>query len=145
MINKEIWFSQCDLLDDRGIGRMQTQKWVNLGLLLGSTAVFLFLGKLLGAIWDMVRLPAFALLSIESYYLLSFLVALGVGIAVRRNVQANGFLNDVVVELSRVTWPQRKETVASAGVVIVLVGIAALLLFLIDSLWGTMIRGLMAL
>lgn len=124
---------------------MQTQKWVNLGLLLGSLLVFLLLGKLTVAVWDMARLPLMEDWVVEPPYLLSFVIAAGLGIWTRRNERANGFFNEVALELSRVTWPGRKETVASAGVVIVLIGIASVILFLIDSLWGTMIQGIMTL
>lgn len=122
---------------------MQTQKWVNLSLLLGSAIVFLFLSKLTIAVWDLSRLPILEEWPVEPPYLIGFGIAVGVGLWVRRNDRANNFLNEVALELSRVTWPARKETVASAGVVVVLIGIAALILFLIDTLWGTMIRGVL--
>ncbi len=45
---------------------------------------------------------------------------------------------EVIVELSKVTWPTRKETVVSTGVIVVMVAIAAVLMFGIDALWGTL-------
>ena len=122
---------------------MQTQKWVNLGLLLSGGIIFLFLSKLTIAVWDLTRLPISEEWPVEPPYLIGFAVAAGIAFWVRRNDRANNFLNEVGLELSRVTWPGRKETVASAGVVVVLIGIAALILFLIDTLWGTMIRGVL--
>ncbi len=124
---------------------MQTQKWVNLGLLFGSAAVFLFVSKLAEFAWDLSRLPVPADWPVEPVYLIGFALAVVAGLVVRRHEVANTFLNEVVLELSRVTWPTRKETVASAGVVVVMIAIASLVLFLIDSLWGTMIRGLLEL
>jgi preprotein translocase subunit SecE len=44
------------------------------------------------------------------------------------------FLREVKIELKKVTWPSRKETVASTAVVIVLVVIVASFLGLVD--WG---------
>jgi preprotein translocase subunit SecE len=44
------------------------------------------------------------------------------------------FLKDARRELTRVTWPTRKETVQSTGVLLILVCISALYLFLVDSL-----------
>ncbi len=120
---------------------MQTQKWVNLGLLIGTFAAFLFVNKLTGFIWDLARLPVPAEWPIEPVYILSFAISAGAGLATRQSPRANGFLNEVTLELSKVTWPNRKETIASAGVVIVLLGICALILFLIDNLWGIAIRG----
>ncbi len=124
---------------------MQTQKWVNLGLLLATASIYLFLSKLTGTLWDMAHLPVPRSFPVEPYYVLSFVISAAGGFCARKNSRANSFLNEVVLELSRVSWPNQKETVASAGVVIVLVAIASLLLFLIDTIWGTMIRGLMAL
>ena len=124
---------------------METQKWVNLGLLVGAVVAFLFFSRLIAAVWDLTRLPVPQEWPVEPAYLISFAVAAGAGFWVRRHERANKFLNEVALELSKVTWPQRKETVASAGVVIILVGIASLILFVIDSLWGTMIRGVLSL
>jgi preprotein translocase subunit SecE len=124
---------------------MQTQKWVNLSLLISVAVVFLFVSRLVAAVWDIAHLPLLEEWPVPPVYLIGFGIAAGIGFWVRKDGKANNFLNEVVLELSRVTWPNRKETVASAGVVVVLIGIAALILFLIDSLWGTMIRGLLAL
>lgn len=124
---------------------MQTQKWVNLGLLFGSAALFLFVSKLAGVLWDMARLPILAEWPVEPVYLIGFAASVAAGVLTRKHAVANTFFNEVVLELSRVTWPTRKETVASAGVVVLLVAIAAALLFLIDSLWGVTIRGLLEL
>ncbi len=123
---------------------MQSQKWVNLGLLFGSLAAFLFLNQLVTALWDLFRLPVSTDWAVEPSHLISAALAAGAGLIARRHRRSNVFLNEVALELSKVTWPQRKETVASAGVVIVLVGIAAVILFVMDSLWGTMIRGALA-
>jgi preprotein translocase subunit SecE len=123
---------------------MQTQKWVNLGLLFSSAALFIFVSRLVGMGWDLARLPIPAEWPVEPVYLIGFVAAVAVGVMTRRNEAANTFFNEVVLELSRVTWPTRKETVASAGVVVVLIAICAVILFLIDSLWGTMIRGILA-
>ena len=124
---------------------MQTQKWVNLGLLVVSAILFFFFSQLVGAIWDVSRLPMPEEWPVQPPYMVSFVLAGMTGIFVRRHLVANSFLNDVVLELSRVTWPQRKETVASAGVVAVLIAIAALLMLVIDTIWGTVIRGVVAL
>jgi preprotein translocase subunit SecE len=45
-----------------------------------------------------------------------------------------GFLRDARRELTRVTWPTRKETITSTGVLLALVAIAALYLFVVDNI-----------
>lgn len=124
---------------------MQTQKWVNLAILLGSLALFVFLGKMLGVIWDLGRLPLLEDWPVPPAYAVALVLTASASFWARKNEKANSFLNEVALELSRVTWPGRKETVASAGVVVVLVAVASLILFLVDTLWGTVIRGILSL
>lgn len=124
---------------------MQTQKWVNSALLIGAGAFYLFAYQLVAALWDVGRLPVPEDWPVEPSHLIGFAMAAGVALWARSSAAANGFFNEVVLELSKVTWPNRKESVGSAGVVIVLVGIAALLLFVIDSIWGMTIKGILSL
>src|SRR5262249_36313256 len=121
----------------------KTQKWVNLGLLVAVALVFLFLEQLFSVLWGFARLPVNENWPIEPAQMLAFAVSAGLGVGVRRYRRTNVFLNEVAAELSKVTWPERKEAVSSAGVVIVLISIAALILFLIDSLWRFAIQGML--
>lgn len=50
------------------------------------------------------------------------------------------FLQEVRAELRKVHWPSRKETYAATGVVLVIVGIVALYLGLIDALLAQIVR-----
>lgn len=50
------------------------------------------------------------------------------------------FLREVRVELKKVTWPSRKETIASTSVVLVTVFIVALYLGLVDLGLSRLIR-----
>lgn len=54
--------------------------------------------------------------------------------------KATQFLREVKVELKKVTWPSRKETLASTGVVIVLVVIISAFLGLVDMGLSSLIR-----
>ncbi len=121
-----------------------TQKIVNLGLIFAGAAVFLFLEKLTGAIWSLVRLPRMVDWIATPQAIIAFAIAAGAALIVRRNQKSNQFLNEAVTELSKVTWPPNKETVVSTGISCVLVAICALILFAFDSLWGTITRGLFA-
>lgn len=119
-----------------------TQKIVNLGLLLSAICVFLFLANLTQTVWSLVGLPRHADWLVSPAQLFSFTVVLFAGSYARRSAASNLFLNEVVQELSKVTWPTRKETVMSTGVACVLVVICSLVLLMFDSLWGTILRGL---
>jgi preprotein translocase subunit SecE len=122
---------------------MQTQRWVNLGLLLGSAVVFYVVAQVLGLVWDWLRLPLMGDLPVGPDVAISFAIAAIAGVLVRRNDKVNTFLNEVTVELMKVTWPQRNETLASTGVVVVMTIIAALVLLLFDTIWGTISQGVM--
>jgi len=122
----------------------ETQKWVNLGLLIAALALFVFLHQLASAVWDVARLPI-PDWPFEPSQLIALGVAAGVTLWARRSEKVNGFFNEVAMELTKVTWPNRKETISSAGVVIVLVAVAAVILFLIDSVWRETIRGVLSL
>jgi preprotein translocase subunit SecE len=47
-------------------------------------------------------------------------------------VKTRQFLQEVIMELKRVTWPSRKETIASTAVVIILVLIISFFLGMVD-------------
>jgi preprotein translocase subunit SecE len=50
------------------------------------------------------------------------------------------FLREVRTELKKVTWPPKKETVASTSVVIIVVFFIAMFLFLVDQCLSFLIR-----
>ncbi|MGD8353745.1 MAG: preprotein translocase subunit SecE [Pseudomonadota bacterium] len=52
------------------------------------------------------------------------------------------FLTDVRVELKKVTWPSRQDTVSSTGVVLVVVFIVSFYLGIIDILLSKMVTSL---
>ena len=51
---------------------------------------------------------------------------------------ATEFVQQVRQELSRVTWPTRKETLVTTGMVFLMVFIAAIFFFVVDQVlaWG---------
>jgi preprotein translocase subunit SecE len=50
------------------------------------------------------------------------------------------FIRDVRAEVSKVTWPSRKETLITTGLVFVLSGLAALFFFVADQVIGVGVR-----
>ena len=50
------------------------------------------------------------------------------------------FVQQVRQEVSRVTWPSRKETVVTTAMVFVMVFIAAAFFFLIDQVFSSAVR-----
>lgn len=50
------------------------------------------------------------------------------------------FLREVRIEMSKVTWPPRKELITATGVVIVAVVIAAVYIGALDFVWQMVVR-----
>jgi preprotein translocase subunit SecE len=52
------------------------------------------------------------------------------------------FVREVRAEMARVTWPSRKETLVTTGLVFAMVALAAMFFFLVDQVIGIGIRSL---
>jgi len=52
------------------------------------------------------------------------------------------FVREVRQEMSRVTWPTRKETMISTTMVLVIASLAALFFVLVDLVAGSIIRSI---
>ena len=52
------------------------------------------------------------------------------------------FLRDVRAEVTKVTWPSRKETLVTTGLVFALSALAALFFFVADQVIGIGVRAL---
>ena len=53
------------------------------------------------------------------------------------------YLREVRQEVSKVVWPSKKETFTSAGIVIIVVTIAAIILMIIDQSFSLLIRSVL--
>jgi preprotein translocase subunit SecE len=110
----------------------QYQKWVNLSYLalavLFGYLVFAVAGKIVGT-YDLearVRNVELILRGVSVVFgAILFLV-------LYRNHQANQFMNEVMAELARVTWPTPKDTSSATLIVIVMVVVSGMILGLLD-------------
>lgn len=113
----------------------QYQKWVNLSYLAAALLfgyiVFSTSNKIVGAYDLEVRVRNIELI------LRGVAVVAGALLftVLYRHEKANQFMNEVMVELSRVIWPTQKETSSATGVVIVMVLISGLVLGFLDYCW----------
>ena len=71
------------------------------------------------------------------------LVALFIASQTARGRNTLGFVKDTQVEVRKVVWPTRQETIQTTAVVIVVVIITALFLWVLDILLGGITRWLM--
>ena len=68
------------------------------------------------------------------------LISLIVVVILLKNQTVDTFLLEVVVELKKVTWPQKKETWSATFVVIVFVAIVSFILGAFDITWAYLIK-----
>ena len=52
------------------------------------------------------------------------------------------FVREVRSEMARVTWPSRKETMVTTGLVFAMAALTALFFFAVDQLIGLSVRGI---
>lgn len=111
------------------------QKWVNLSFVAASllTAYVLFvLAMKFSVVFDFEG----RIRSLDKILLAAaFVFGIGLFIALIKNQTANGFMNEVVAEVSKVTWPTNNETFKATIAVLIAVTIAGIVLWTVDSVW----------
>lgn len=65
------------------------------------------------------------------------------GLVLYFNDQSNAFMNEVVLEMSRVTWPAQKDTTNATIWVVLFVLVAGAILGAFDSLWAWIIKSIL--
>ncbi len=50
------------------------------------------------------------------------------------------YLREVRQEVSKVTWPSKKETFTTSGIVLIVISIAAVILMLVDQFFSFLVR-----
>lgn len=118
----------------------QFQKWVNLSYL----AVAILLGYIVFAasmqIGGILDLEA----KVKNFHLVAQGASLLIGailfLTLYKHENVNQFMNEVMVELSRVTWPTQKETTSATIIVIVMVLISGMILGLLDYFFTYVIK-----
>ena len=61
---------------------------------------------------------------------------------INKNMKFNPakYLREVRQEVAKVTWPSKRETFTSAGIVLVVISIAAIILMLLDQFFSFIVR-----
>lgn len=111
----------------------QRQKWVNL--------IFVFFSALVAGVSYIAITKIAAASNLDSMVndfdlwarLGSFVVFLLLGLYLYWNQKANVFMNEVVLEVGRVTWPTKPDTVRATILVIIMVLISGFILGAFDS------------
>lgn len=116
------------VVSTRGLG---LSRWVQYVFVIVAALVLWLTDKLITQIWQNWGEPSDVLVTV-----ISAAVGVGTALVLYRNPKANRLVTDVVGELSKVTWPSRKETYASTVIVIVTSIIAAAIVGSFDFVWS---------
>lgn len=107
------------------------ERWVQLGFVVAAILIVWLYDHVINAIWYVFADPNEAIATAGA--VIGGMVTAGILYA---NRPAYSLVHGVAEELSKVTWPTRKETSSSTIVVVVTSFVAALVLFLFDSVWS---------
>jgi preprotein translocase SecE subunit len=118
----------------------RSKKAVSLIYLACGFVAWMLFREMFQSLWIIAKLPMPADWVVSPVEMLAVAMGIVTFIVLLRNQRVNTFTNEVLTEAGKVTWPNRKETVLSTGVVSVLVAICAVILFGFDMLWGTVVR-----
>ena len=107
-------------------------RWVQMAFMAIAVLILWVSDKLITLVWSKFAEPDAAIVTLIS-------VAVGFGVAFRlyKHQKVNRAAHEVVGELSKVTWPSRRETQVSTVVVIITSMIAAAILGAFDAVWST--------
>ena len=118
----------------------QNQKWVNLSYfalaILVGYVVFSLAGKIIGAYDLEARIRNIDLILRG----VSVCVGIVLFIVLYRNEKSNQFMNEVILELSRVAWPTQKDTTSATMIVIIMVMVSGIVLGLLDYCWIQLLK-----
>ena len=122
----------------RPTGTLGVERWVQFAYAAGAITLAWFLIKSGTAVWtmladnvDVVPEPDGTLISVGAG-LLAFIAA----VIAYRSKKVHTFVVEVCVELSKVSWPTRKETWSQTIVVLIVSVIAAIILGVYDAVWS---------
>lgn len=116
------------------------QKWVSIAYVGLSIVAYLLFQQIAELVWDLARFPYPDGLGLTPPEMIGFVAAGVTFFVLRRSARLNEFANEAAGELAKVTWPPRKETVLSTGVIVVVVGLCALCLTAFDVVWGWAVK-----
>ena len=121
------------LAHDEGAGKktLGIERWIQLSFMVAALLLMWLFDNAINGIWYLFADPSEAIVTAAS-------VILGVvgAIVLYRTPTAYGLVHDVSEEMARVSWPTRKETSQSTIVVVITSIVAAIMLFLFDSVWS---------
>lgn len=121
----------------------QRQKWVNLSFLALAALVGFLLFSIAFKLVGQFDLEA-KVRNVDWIVRIGSIVAAAIVYAVlAKNKQANQFMDEVVLEVTRVTWPSEKDSARATVVVIIMVLIAGMILGGMDVFFAWLVKVLL--
>jgi len=107
------------------------ERWVMFAFIGAALFAFWFLDHVIGEVWDIFAEP-------QSTVVTATAAAVSIigAVVLYRIPKYHRFISEVSIELSKVTWPTRKETWAQTVVVVIVSIIAAIILGVFDAAWS---------
>jgi preprotein translocase subunit SecE len=106
-------------------------RWVQIAFMAFALLLLWLLDKIITLIWDRFAEPMPSLVT-----LLAAAIAIGTTLLLYRQEKVSRVAHEVVGELTKVSWPSRKETQVSTLVVIITSVIAAIIVGTFDAAWS---------
>jgi preprotein translocase subunit SecE len=107
------------------------ERWVQFAFVAIAGITFYLVDKLINLVWGYFAEPEAAIATGAAA-----IVGILTGFLLYRHPRVNPLAHEVAGELAKVTWPSRKETWYSTGVVIITSVIAAIYLGVFDAAWA---------
>ena len=117
-----------------------SRKVISLIFLATAVVSWLFLQHLMTYIWVVGGIKFGIGWTVAAPKLIAAVLAVLLFFVLWTSEKTTTFIGDVILELSKVAWPNKKETILSTGVVSVLIAICAMILFFFDVIWGAVVR-----
>jgi preprotein translocase subunit SecE len=121
--------------DEEGAGAgkrtLGVERWVQLGFLATGLMFIWLYGHIISTAWYFFADPNEAVVSAGGV-----LAGIATAVMLYRHAPTHTLATEVADELTKVTWPTRKETSSSTVVVIVTSIIAAAMLGVFDAVWS---------
>lgn len=122
---------------------MNPKKIVTLSFAVVAAVSLLIFSEFFTLLWGFWGSEIDLGIGIQVPQVLAGVAALVLFFILNQNRSANEYCVNVVHELMKVTWADRKESLKSAVMVLIIVGIASILLMVYDSLWGYLTKKLL--
>jgi preprotein translocase SecE subunit len=106
-------------------------RWVQIAFMAFALLLLWLLDKIITLIWDRFAEPTPSLVT-----LLAAAIAIGTTLVLYRQEKVSRVAHEVVGELTKVSWPSRRETQVSTLVVIITSVIAAIIVGSFDAVWS---------